>query len=467
MLGSFTLQNSNGQYVFTYNNQKADYGVPSYAGNDTRNNKIKYWKWPYWNRESYYFNSNTGLGESNFIKFRAYYDQYPNSLQMFNSATYRSQLGQGSSFYDDGSKGFSSEFTSRILPRHALGASFFLKDDIHKEHNINVSARGVITIEPWRNDRDQVVSIGLQDTITLTSRMRATVGFSADHLNAIRAQDINKTTNTIAPFTCANGASGSACLVKVWAYNPLASLSYSAEKSGTIFFTFAMKSRFPTLKDRYSYKNGQAVPNPTLQPEYARNYALGYSHAFSFKTMMQVELFRSDVYDSIQNATIPAEFPNQCPTMPAGTCRKAVNIGKEVHKGVEFTVRSTPWSRLTLDANYTFLNRSLSGPTNMIGVYPVGTPRHKTIGTASLRLPYEFQLLASARYESGTITTNDSGLVIPASRFATADLGGLVTVKGVASFQVGIKNLFDRYYYYQEGFAEAGRTWYFNTRYRF
>ena len=78
-----------------------------------------------------------------------------------------------------------------------------------------------------------------------------------------------------------------------------------------------MKSHFPTLKDRYSYKNGQAIPNPDLKPEHARNYDLGYSHVFAFKTMMQFELFRSDVYDAIENATIPAQFSNQCPTMPA------------------------------------------------------------------------------------------------------------------------------------------------------
>ena len=113
------------------------------------------------------------------------------------------------------------------------------------------------------------------------------------------------------------------------------------------------------MKDRYSYKNGQAVPNPTLQPEYTRNYTLGYSHAFAFNTMVQLELFRSDVYDSIQNATIPADFPNQCPTMPSGLCRKSVNVASELHQGVEFTVRSNPLRRLSLDANYTFLERTI------------------------------------------------------------------------------------------------------------
>ncbi len=103
----------------------------------------------------------------------------------------------------------------------------------------------------------------------------------------------------------------------------------------------------------------------------------------------------------------------------------------------------------------------------MLGVYPTGTPKHRVIGTANIRLPRKIQILATARYESGTITTNDSGLIIPASKFATADLGGVVPIYSGLDMQAGVKNIFDRNYYYQEGFPEPGRSWYVNLRYRF
>jgi iron complex outermembrane recepter protein len=463
----YTMDDEN-QFVFTYNKQKADYGVPTYAGNDTTNNKTKYWKWPYWNRDSYYINSNTGLGEHSALKFRAFYDRYPNGLDMFSNSTYTLQTNQGSSRYDDKSIGLSSEISSRIFPRHVLGASVFFKGDDHTEHSINFDKKNVRTIEPWRTDRDELVSLGVQDSITLSSKLRATLGFSADHLNATKAQDLDKTANKLKPFTCTSeGITGTCQLLHSWAYNPLASISYTIGQSGTAFFTFAMKSHFPTLKDRYSFKNGQAVPNPELRPEHARNYDLGYSHVLGFKTTMQIELYRSDVYDAIEQATIPAEFTNQCSSLSKTTCRKSVNVGKELHQGVELTIRSNPMRRLTLDANYTFLKRTISGPANMTGVYPTGSPKHKAVGSATVRLPHEILMLASVRYEAGTISTNDSGLVIPASKFATADLEGVVPIYGGASLQLGIKNLFDRNYYYQEGFPEAGRNWYFNARYRF
>jgi iron complex outermembrane recepter protein len=465
------------QYVFTYSNQKGDYASPPYSGID-KSNKVNYWQWPVWNRDSYYFNSNTGLGEKSSIKFRAFYDHYPNRLSQFSSSTYSTLSAETQ--YDDHSDGASAEFSTRILSKHTIGASFFFKDDTHREGGMKSGA-----ILPWRSSRDQLASIGVQDAITLTSRLRATVGFSADHLNAMTALDLKTTTTTIGkgktavttttysiiPFECdasKAGASLSSCLVHVWDYNPLASLSFSASKSGSVFLTFAQKSHFPTLKDRYSYKNDKAIPNPALQPEHARNWDLGYSHVFAFNTMIQLELFRSDVYDAIANATLPAQYANQCPSVSTWVCQKSVNVGKEVHQGVELTVRSTPWSRLTLDMNYTFLNRTISGADNMVKAYPTGTPKHRAIGTATLRLPHKALLLASLLYESGAFTVNDASTVFyPASKFATVDLGGSIPIYAGMSVQLGMKNLFDRNYYFQEGFPEAGRNVYLKMRYRF
>jgi iron complex outermembrane recepter protein len=458
------------QYVFTYSNQKADYGAPPYVGNDTKNNKTNYRQWPYWNRESYYFNTNTGLGESSSIKFRAFYDRYPNGMNQFTNYAYN--VYSNTSAYDDYSAGTSAEFGTRKLSHNALGASFFFKDDTHKETGASYSSSGVpTTIQPWRTDRDQQISLGFQDSINITARMRATVGFSADHLSAIKAQDLNSKTNTLTTFTCPDGsvaASFTSCLAHVWDFNPLASLSYSIAKSGIVFFTVARKSHFPTLKDRYSYKNGQAVPNLGLKPEHSTNWSLGYSHVFPFKTMMQLDLFRSNVSDAIENAYVPARFSKQCPSLAdPNLCQQSINVGEEVHQGVEFTIRSTPVSRLTLNTNYSYLSRTITGPATMPAVFPTGTPKHKLIGTASIQMPRKITLLATARYESGTITTNDSSLVVPASRFGTLDLGSLIPIYAGAMLQVGVRNLFDRFYYYQEGYPESGRNWYVNLRYRF
>ena len=74
------------------------------------------------------------------------------------------------------------------------------------------------------------------------------------------------------------------------------------------------------------------------------------------------------------------------------------NIGKEVHQGVEFELRSTPLSRLTLNASYSFLNRDIaydfgslpnvSAVNTSISILPT-LPKNKAIGTITYRLPHE------------------------------------------------------------------------------
>jgi iron complex outermembrane receptor protein len=468
-------------YVLSYVNQKGSYGVPPYSGIGpacpSGNNAVlypcvtpKYWKWPYWNKDSYYFNGGKSLGEASSLKFRAFYDQYRNSMEMFDDAsysTYYKNNSSGISNYDDHSVGTSAEFTTRLLKWNAIGASVFLKDDTHREDAVAYSSKNIPSASPWQTDRDRQTSTGIQDAITISSRMHATVGFSADHLNGLQAQDLNGLKTQLVPFqvqgvcTAVNNASFTSCTDHVWDYNPLASLSYSVGKSGTLFVSFAGKSRFPTLKDRYSYKFGRALPDPMLKPEHAGNWSLGYSRALASRTVAQVELFRSDVRDAIENIIFPSPL---CAAMK-GFCMQAVNIGKEVRQGAEFTIRSTPLERLTLDANYGFLNRAfVAGPSS---AFPMGTPKHKAIGTATLRLSHRILILASARYESGTVGTSDSNIPVPASKFASMDLGGILPIRAGFSIQAGIKNLFDRNYYYMEGFPEEGRNWFMNLRYRF
>jgi iron complex outermembrane receptor protein len=450
----------NDRYVLSYSNQKSDYGVPPYSGTDTENNKPKFWRWPYWKKETYYFNSNKELGAADSIKFRAFYDRYRNNMTGFTDSIYSSVSSVAP--YDDYSAGASAEFITRRLSQHSMSASFLLKDDVHKESGITYTNTATFT-EPWRT----------QEIVTVSSRVRATLGFSADILDAVKAEDLITTitgsgkdavrTYSVEPFSC----DGSECPDPIWNINPVASVSYSLSERSSLFFSFARKSHFPMLKDRYSYRYGRAIPNPALKAEHTRNWSLGFSHIFGWNTVLQADLFRSDVYDAIQNAVVPAEYEGQCPSMPDGQCQQAVNVGKEVHKGVEFALQSKPVSWMTLKADYSYLQWSISGPTNMLRAYPVRAPKHKIVSMANLILPREILLLAAARYESGTLTINDSGTVTPASKFLTADIGFMIPLLSGMSAQAGVENLFDRNYYYREGFPELGRSWYFNIRYSY
>jgi iron complex outermembrane receptor protein len=477
------------QYVFSYTNQKGEKGVPLYAGSNSAAtfSSTAYRKWPYWNKDSYYFNSNTALGEASSIKFRLFYDHFKNDFDFYDDATYTTMKKSNSehSIYDDHADGASMEFTNRSIRRNMFSGSFFFKDDIHKEIDIYPGRSPYPLTSPTLYDREQLVSIGFQDVITISSRARATFGFSADHLKGMQAEVFNSAMTATQALVCASSPSNTSvagCTAHVWNYNPQASVSYTLSKKDTLFVTFADRGRFPLLMDSYSYKLQSAIPNPDLEPEHSRNWDIGYSHAFGLKTVAQIEYFNENLRNAIESVTIvdPAHL---CPgNTLAGYCSKNVNIGKEVHQGMEFSIRTTPINRLTLDVNYSYLNRNLNydfaGNVNVsqintsISILPTGIPKNKLLANATLRLPREILALASVRYEGG-ITLQDTyyktapGNLMYGAAYGTMDLGTVVPIYAGMSLQAGVKNLFDRNYYYTPGFPEPGRNWYFNFRYRF
>ncbi len=140
-----------------------------------------------------------------------------------------------------------------------------------------------------------------------------------------------------------------------------------------------------------------------------------------------------------------------------------------------------PLSRLTLDLNYSYLNRTMvynfgdlvdvSQVLTSIQILPT-YPKNKVIFNATLRLPHEILAIGNFRYEGGIILQDNTYRTAPqnlafASSYGTVDFGTVLPIYSGFSVQAGVRNLFDRDYYYTAGYPEAGRNWYFNARYRF
>jgi hypothetical protein len=116
---------------------------------------------------------------------------------------------------------------------------------------------------------------------------------------------------------------------------------------------------------------------------------------------VQLTLFRSDLRNAIESVYVAdpggsSAATSLCPNSRIiGFCSEMAKIGNEVHRGVEFEVRSTPISRLTLNASYSFLNRTIaydfgalpnvSMVNRSITILPV-LPKNKA-GTATLVCP--------------------------------------------------------------------------------
>jgi len=481
------------EYVVSYASQDGQKGVPLYQGPNTAAAFRNFWSWPYWDMNSVYFHSNTQIGEASTVRVRVFYNQFKNAIDMFSNDTYSvmNTANAEHSVYDEHNDGASAEFSTHAIRGHVLSASIFLKNDIHKENGTFPGRSPFPLVAPDLIDRDQQTSIGLQDAILVSSRVSATLGFSADHFNGQQGESYNSALTTVLPFTCTaspTNTSVAGCTLHAWNYNPQASISYQVGSAGNLFLTFADRGRFPMLKDIYSASLGAGLPNPNLQPEHSRNWNAGYSQAIGARTFVQFALFRSDLRDAIESVFItdPTGTTAATATCPnsriLGFCSQMANIGNEVHQGVEVKVRTTPASRLTVDASYSYLDRSIAYDfASVAGVSQVNTsililptlPKNKLVGTATVRLPREISGLVSARHESGltlqdTTYATSSPLFQPFDEsFTTMDLAAIVPIMRGVSVQAGVRNVFDKNYAYTAGYPEAGRNGFLNLRWHF
>jgi iron complex outermembrane recepter protein len=424
--------NARDEYSFTYANQKGQKGNPVYAGNDPLV-RPRFWQWPQWDKESFYFVGNKSLGEATYLRTRLYYDKFDNLLKSFDNATFTTQTMPFAftSPFDDDTYGTTMEFGTRAGERQTIKSSFYFKDDTHREGNIGT---------PTRSFRDQTFSVGFENTIRINDRASAIVGFSMDHLKVMNAEQFIRI--QVLPVERNN----------VWAYNPQAGIFYTFAQATKVRFTFARKTRLPTIKDRYSFRFGLAIPNPQLREERSDNWETGISHLLGSRTVLDVNLFRSNVSNSTQQFFLqPNLFQLQ-------------NIGTARFMGGETSIRSSITNRLELQANYTYLSRRNMRDPSLI---MFDTPRHKTYSSATYRLTDRITLLADLRYEGGRWFQNESGLTGRAPSFALFGFGGWIHMFSGVEVQGGMNNMLDRNFFLVEGYPEQGRNVYTNLRYRF
>lgn len=51
----------------------------------------RFWQWPQWDKESFYFIGNKGLGEMTYLRTRFYYDKFSNLIKAYDDASYSTQ----------------------------------------------------------------------------------------------------------------------------------------------------------------------------------------------------------------------------------------------------------------------------------------------------------------------------------------------------------------------------------------
>ncbi|WP_295682565.1 TonB-dependent siderophore receptor [uncultured Nevskia sp.] len=129
------VADSGDEYALSYYRQDGEKNVPPYAGSAT-GVQARFWRWPYWDKQSLYFTARNELGSQATVRWRAYYDQFKNALDSYDDATYttfRRPYAFKGSEYDDYTVGGNGDFEWRWDPRNATRVALHLKQDVHRE----------------------------------------------------------------------------------------------------------------------------------------------------------------------------------------------------------------------------------------------------------------------------------------------------------------------------------------------
>jgi iron complex outermembrane receptor protein len=419
--------NATDEYAISYINQQGTKGTPPYVGSDTRQT-TRFWQWPYWNKESLYFISRTSLSTNSYLKVRAFYDVFKNLLSAYDDNTYTTQR-RGSSFnsyYNDDTKGGSLEYGHRIATQHALKASVHYKQDRHRENNAG---------EPERTFIDQTWSVGVEDVFRISRTLSVAPGVSYNSRQSLRAENYESATRTISPFAGNNSD----------AVNAQVGLFYSPTTNRQVSLTVARKTRFATIKDRYSYRMGAAIPNPDLRAESAMHYEAAYADQFSGRVSVQVSTFYSRLNNAIQqvNNVQPGVYQFQ-------------NTGQAEFYGGDASVKYAVGQTFQIGTQYSYIQRqNLSNPDlNFIDV-----PNHKVFTYVQAELLRRVALIGSMEYNSSRYSTSYG---TQAGGFAVANIKASIVLYKFIRMEGGVNNVFDRNYALAEGFPEPGRNVFMN-----
>jgi len=439
--------NEENEYALSYYRQDGDKRDPPYSGSYLRTNarpdgvQVRYWTWPYWDKESVYFVARNEITSRGTLRWRLFHDSFRNALESFDDATYTTQTRpyafHGSN-YDDYTYGGSADFEWSWSAAHVTRLATHYRQDVHRESQTAPAL-------PLQRLEIPTYDLAVEHEWKISDGFALTPSYSHMIQPDETVQIYNSATAAFSPVRTERSSADNAQLIG----------TYQLDERRSLLAGVARKTRFPTLKERFSGGLGSAVPNPGLDPETAVHYEIGYAQkGATWGT--RIALFQSKLQDAIQTITVA---PSRCSSPP---CTQLQNVGEQRNRGVELALNYTPVSVLRLDAQANVVDiDNLTNPN----IRPTGSPEYKFLLAGDWEFLPRWRLRIDAQHESkrysnstGTRVAGDFTLVNSFVRFAPLERLGI---------EVGVRNATDELFAYEEGFYEAGRTWLGQVDYRF
>jgi len=424
------------EYAFGVSTVKSTKQDPPYTGNTAiTGQKVAYWDWPEWDKQSYYLIGNTGIG-SGYLKTRIYLDRFINQLDSYNNANYNTTTKPYAfnSEYDDHSSGVNLEFGQPLGSTHLLKIAGFYKDDVHTESALSDGHQPYNS--PWLNFDAHTYSAGIEDTWSPSKSTEVVIGYRHDRHEFDQAQVYTSNADT-AVTSQPIAAPADANNWQITAQHDIGAAPGTGEP--ILRAGIGHKTRFPGIKDVYSYSLGASIPNPGLGPEQALNREIGVSGRLG-SVSYDVALYWDSINSAIEAVSVaPGLTQNQ-------------NVATATNRGLDLSLK-LPLAKSWLSTlSYSYLNRTLGTS----GLVPTGTPSNRGEVSVTWLASAVMEVAADVQANS-SLQTATNGLE-PVVGNAVVNLHLTDHLNKTLTLNGGVYNLFDRNYELVEGFPMPGRT---------
>jgi len=487
--GSFKLgftPNETDEYSINYSKQSGEkHRAPPVRGNDDVQGtgvNTRLWDWPVWDTSSLYFLSKTQLDAKTYLKTRAYYNTFENTLDFYTVAPGGgNRYGTLDSFsnYDDNSKGFSVELGTDHLAQQSLKTSLHYRRDEHTEWSWNRQAGasiytlgGVNTgvpitpanfTEPKQTNVENIISLALEDTWHVTHKLDLVGGISHDKRHIQDAEEFAAPQAQIGSNLRSTGPAVLFDLPKAdkSATNYQAAAIYRYSDTGKINLSASSRTRFPTIFERFSTRFGGAISNPGLDPERSLNFEIGLNETLLPGLRVEAALFHNRLKDAI--LAVPIVYNGSAQTQNQ-------NTGKATFQGLELGATASLSDSLEVGGNYSYIDSKVDDPNNATLKW-TGTPRNKGFLYAKWTPMGKWNIVPSYEVADQRWSPQVSG--VPGTAYVKTGSYDLLNLKvdyrivrdWVVSFAAN--NLLDKNYELSAGYPSQGRNFLLSTRYQF
>ena len=288
--------------------------------------------------------------------------------------------------------------------RHRLifGLDYDRQDDDRQRFDNNLGVQGALTLE--QNELVTSTGIFLQDEITLSERLAATIGIRYDNVDF----DVTDT------FLSNGDDSGSESIDDI---SPSLGFVYAAAENVDLFASLATAFETPTSTE-FADPAGGGGFNPDLGPQKSTSFELGLRGVFSDRAKYEVVIFDIDVDDEL--------IPYEIESSPGRDFY--VNAGESSRRGLELAVSAEFVPGLNVSLSYTYSKFEFvefldENGNDFSGNVIPGIPRSFAYAQVSYDHDSGFFAAIDARYADDLFANNANSATVEGATIANLRFG--------------------------------------------